>query len=201
MAKVSVDESPKADRPSPLFENLPVLSETENGHAPVGDETTIENQVDKMEAKVDRPTSPASTTNPWSTSATLPVSSDLGTHDQADLAAVLEEQGTSPTPWSTSATLPVSPEDEHHEDQAPAETEAAPAAPVPDKKKKFSKAEYEVAFKHFIRIFSYSSWGDKLLLFTACLASICTGVTLPLMNVVFGLCSTLLVVDFGTDDH
>jgi hypothetical protein len=195
MAKATADDGPTPDRvrppgstnTSPPFVNLPVqLGQTEIYQAQVDNETTIENQVDKMEAKVDRPTSPASTTNPWSTSATLRnVASDIGTHDQAELTAVHEEHGASPTPWSTSATLPVSPEGDH-EDEAPAE-EATTAAPV-EEKKKFSKAQYEVAFKHFIRIFSYSTWVDKLLLFAACFASICTGVTLPLMNVVFGMC-------------
>lgn len=36
------------------------------------------------------------------------------------------------------------------------------------------------------RIFSYSTWSDRLLIALASLASICTGVTMPLMNVVFG---------------
>jgi hypothetical protein len=200
MAKSSADVGPKAEmaspaRPtntSPLSVNLPVLGEAENYHAPGDNETTSENQVDNMEAKVDRPTSPASTTNPWSTSATLQVTSELGAHDQGDLA-VREGHPTSPTPWSTSATLPVSPEDEHHDDEAPAEPEATTAEPAPEKKKKFSKAEYQVAFKHFIRIFSYSTWTDKLLLFFACFASICTGITLPLMNVVFGTFSLSLL--------
>jgi hypothetical protein len=160
MAKVTADNGPIPDRArppastntGPLFVNMPVqVGETEYHQAPVDNETTIENQVDKMKAKVDRPTSPASTTNPRSTSATLPnVASDLGTHDQAELTAVHEEHGASPTPWSTSATLPVSPEGDH-EDEAPAE-EATTAAPV-EEKKKFSKAQYGVAFKHFIRIF------------------------------------------------
>jgi len=206
MAKESADEGPKTDRSSPpwpanaspLSADLPVVAETEKLHGLRDNETTSENQVDNMEATIDRPTSPASTTNPWSTSATLPVSSELGAHDQADLGAVREEHATSPTPWSTSATLPVSPEDEHHEEEAPAEPEATTAAPVTEKKKKFSKAEYQVAFKHFIRIFSYSTWTDKLLLFAACLASICTGITLPLMNVVFGMYFTALRVRFDT---
>lgn len=39
------------------------------------------------------------------------------------------------------------------------------------------------------RIFSYAAKDDKLLLFAAASASICTGITLPIMNVVFGTCS------------
>jgi hypothetical protein len=191
MAKVAEDEGPISDwsRPpgpantSSLFMSMPVLGGTENNHASVENETTIENQVSKIEAKVDTPPSPASTTNPWSTSATLLVLSEIGTHDQSELAAAGEEQCTSPTPWSTSATLPVSPESGHHGDEAPTWAEATTAAPVSEKKK-FSKAEYQVAFRDFL---TYSSWGDKLLLFAACFASICAGVTLPLINVVFGM--------------
>ncbi len=36
------------------------------------------------------------------------------------------------------------------------------------------------------RILSFSTWTDKLLLFFAVVASICTGITMPLMNIVFG---------------
>lgn len=36
------------------------------------------------------------------------------------------------------------------------------------------------------RIFSYSTASDRLLIGVAAVASICTGVTLPLMNIVFG---------------
>lgn len=72
-----------------------------------------------------------------------------------------------------------------------------------EEKKSFSKAEYTIAFTHFLvslcqvflmnyssmlqRIFSYSTWSDGLFLLGAATASICTGVTLPLMNVVFGM--------------
>ncbi|KAH7364104.1 ABC transporter-like protein [Rhexocercosporidium sp. MPI-PUGE-AT-0058] len=35
------------------------------------------------------------------------------------------------------------------------------------------------------RIFTYSTYGDKVLLLVATVASICTGVTLPLMNIIF----------------
>ncbi|CAK7224921.1 hypothetical protein SBRCBS47491_005718 [Sporothrix bragantina] len=38
----------------------------------------------------------------------------------------------------------------------------------------------------FWRIFSYSTWTDRLMILVASLASICTGITMPLMNVVFG---------------
>lgn len=89
------------------------------------------------------------------------------------------------------------------------EEEKLPEVPSQEKKdnKAFSTAEYKIAFSHFLvrkkqsafqplltgiqRIFSYSTKSDKLLLLAATTASICTGVTLPLMNVVFGRHSML----------
>ncbi|ESZ97484.1 hypothetical protein SBOR_2173 [Sclerotinia borealis F-4128] len=49
-----------------------------------------------------------------------------------------------------------------------------------------SKAQNKTSFKDFLRIFSYSTLGDKFILVIACIAQIGTGVTLPLMNIVFG---------------
>jgi hypothetical protein len=49
-----------------------------------------------------------------------------------------------------------------------------------------SKAENKVSFWDYARIFSYSTMGDRLLMIAAGISSIGTGVTLPLMNVVFG---------------
>lgn len=144
-------------------------------------------------AEGERPSSREST-NPWSTSATLPVSQEIEDDNSAPengAGHTIKAEKTSPTPWSTSATLPVSPESETQEGSSEtseppaAEPEPAPA-PKPAKKKAFSTAEHKTAFLHFLRIFSYSTWTDKLLLFAAAFASICTGITLPLMNVVFG---------------
>jgi len=139
----------------------------------------------------DRPSSKEST-NPWSTSATLPVSQeaeDVNPSPKSAVSHAVQGEKASPTPWSTSATLPVSPESETQdvpsEPPVPPAVESKPAA-KPAKKKPFSTAEHKTAFLHFLRIFSYSTWTDKLLLFAASLASICTGITLPLMNVVFG---------------
>lgn len=36
------------------------------------------------------------------------------------------------------------------------------------------------------RIFTYSTWEDRAILVVATVASICNGVMLPVMNVVFG---------------
>ncbi|TGO18810.1 hypothetical protein BTUL_0007g00280 [Botrytis tulipae] len=54
------------------------------------------------------------------------------------------------------------------------------------KDKYSSQAQNQTSFKDFMRIFSYSTTGDKVVMTVACLAQIGTGVTLPLMNIVFG---------------
>ncbi|TGO92120.1 hypothetical protein BPOR_0010g00320 [Botrytis porri] len=54
------------------------------------------------------------------------------------------------------------------------------------KDKYSSQAQNQTSFTHFMRIFSYSTTADKVVLIIACLAQIGTGVTLPLMNIVFG---------------
>lgn len=48
------------------------------------------------------------------------------------------------------------------------------------------KSEQKTAFIHFWRIFTYSTWTDQILLVTATIAALATGVTMPIMNVVFG---------------
>lgn len=140
--------------------------------------------------QTERPLSRDSTC-PWSTSATLPVSPEAEDEQivQEDGAVVnTRAANTSPTPWSTSATLPVPQEPESHE--IPSDTKATESklatTPKSEKKTSFSVAKHKTTFIHFLRIFSYSTWADKLLIFVAAIASICTGVTLPLMNVVFG---------------
>ncbi|PMD39974.1 hypothetical protein L207DRAFT_428418 [Hyaloscypha variabilis F] len=49
-----------------------------------------------------------------------------------------------------------------------------------------SKATTKTEFIHYLRIFTYSTWSDRLLLSIACFAEIGTGITLPLMNIIFG---------------
>lgn len=124
--------------------------------------------------------------NPTSTSANLPTDSEVEVNHaspQTYEGNDSKREEAVPTPSSTSATLPISQEPEDQETAPEPEATAAPKTP---KKKVFSTAEHKTAFLHFVRIFSYSTRGDKLLLFAASVASICTGVTLPLMNVVFG---------------
>lgn len=56
-----------------------------------------------------------------------------------------------------------------------------------EKKNPFAlKPEQKTALKHFWRIFTYSSRTDRLLIMAATTASLATGVTMPIMNVVFG---------------
>lgn len=67
------------------------------------------------------------------------------------------------------------------------EVEETPPTVRNDVGKTFDAAEYLVALSHFRRIYSYATPRDKMLITAACLASTMSGVTLPLMNVVFGL--------------
>jgi ATP-binding cassette, subfamily B (MDR/TAP), member 1 len=54
-----------------------------------------------------------------------------------------------------------------------------------DDDKYSSKAENKVSFWDYARIFSYSTTGDRFLMIAAGISSIGTGVTLPLMNLIF----------------
>jgi hypothetical protein len=44
------------------------------------------------------------------------------------------------------------------------------------------------------RIFTYSTWMDKALVGAAVVASICAGVTMPAMNIIFGKSTELLLL-------
>ncbi|KAK3316628.1 P-loop containing nucleoside triphosphate hydrolase protein [Apodospora peruviana] len=68
-------------------------------------------------------------------------------------------------------------------------TPAAATQPQPVKERKspfLLKPEQKTALKDFIRIFSFSTWLDKLMLVAAILTSIGAGVTMPVMNIIFG---------------
>ncbi|KAI9053388.1 hypothetical protein LZ554_002347 [Drepanopeziza brunnea f. sp. 'monogermtubi'] len=69
------------------------------------------------------------------------------------------------------------------EENSPEGEKKAPSPPVPG----------TATFSNFIRIFSYSSRDDRIILAIATAASIATGVTLPLMNI----CFARLVGAFG----
>lgn len=59
--------------------------------------------------------------------------------------------------------------------------------PSKNKKNPFKiKSEQKTAFVHFWRIFTYSTWTDRILIAAATVASLASGVTMPIMNVVFG---------------
>jgi hypothetical protein len=83
------------------------------------------------------------------------------------------------------ATVDARPGSEPDERAPPAETEMATDGQG-DEDKYSSKAETKVSFWDYARIFTYSTVGDRVLMVAAGIASIGTGVTLPLMNVVFG---------------
>ncbi|KAI9653220.1 MAG: hypothetical protein M1821_007651 [Bathelium mastoideum] len=81
---------------------------------------------------------------------------------------------------STLADVPLlsNPDDQADEDEK--------ASLEKEEEKAKSKANQKTTKSNFLRIFSYSTTADKLLLLIAIIASIFTGATLPLMNVVFG---------------
>ncbi|KAF7939509.1 hypothetical protein EAE99_001314 [Botrytis elliptica] len=97
---------------------------------------------------------------------------------------------TTPTQWPTSAKEPLLPGEEGTQiDNGNVEV----IDPPPKSKARYISAEYRLALSHFRRIFYYTNSDDKLLLLAAGGASVFTGITLPLMNVVFGS----LVGDFS----
>ncbi|KAL2198138.1 P-loop containing nucleoside triphosphate hydrolase protein [Corynascus similis CBS 632.67] len=61
------------------------------------------------------------------------------------------------------------------------------------------KPQRKTAVKDFVRIFSFSTWLDKVLLSAAALASLGAGVTMPLMNIIFGWMVGSFTGYFGED--
>jgi ATP-binding cassette subfamily B (MDR/TAP) protein 1 len=82
------------------------------------------------------------------------------------------------------ATVNVSPVPATEENALPAETKVVTDGQE-DKDKYSSKVETKVSIWDYARIFTYSTVGDRVLMVAAGITSIGTGVTLPLMNVVF----------------
>ena len=103
-----------------------------------------------------------------------------GSLDEKRQSSDLDEP-TSPNEWSHSADAPLLANTDENPDEDDSLREDEKTSPPVA-----SGAEYKVAFSHFTRIFTYSTWGDKVILLVATIASICTGVMLPIMNVVFG---------------
>jgi len=104
-------------------------------------------------------------------SASSPVASGVGDDDLGS-ASHDHEKGSS----SHQSTTP-----------AAATTPAAPPhAPTEKKHPGLLKPEQKTAIKDFARIFSFSTWLDRVALVVATLASIGTGITLPVMNIIFG---------------
>ncbi|KAF7872412.1 hypothetical protein EAF04_003333 [Stromatinia cepivora] len=90
---------------------------------------------------------------------------------------------TSPKQWPASAKEPLllGEEDSQIDNGSDGAFDVQPKTKTP-----YISAEYKLALSHFRRIFSYTNRNGKLLLLAAGGASIFTGITLPLMNVVFG---------------
>ncbi|KAG7286419.1 hypothetical protein NEMBOFW57_008729 [Staphylotrichum longicolle] len=64
---------------------------------------------------------------------------------------------------------------------------ASPSPPVKkESRPTLLKPQYKTAFGDFVRIFSFSTWLDKALLLAAVMTSIGAGVTMPVMNIIFG---------------
>ncbi|KAB8303395.1 hypothetical protein EYC80_004824 [Monilinia laxa] len=90
---------------------------------------------------------------------------------------------TSPKQWPASAKEPLLAGDEGVKiDDGDVEV----IDPQPKTQAPYISAEYKLALSHFRRIFSYTNRNDRMLLLAAGSASVFTGITLPLMNVVFG---------------
>ncbi|EDN97072.1 hypothetical protein SS1G_02000 [Sclerotinia sclerotiorum 1980 UF-70] len=90
---------------------------------------------------------------------------------------------TSPKQWPASAKEPLL----QGEENGQIDSRGNEAFDAQQKTKTpYISAEYKLALSHFRRIFSYTNRNDKLLLLAAGGASVLTGITLPLMNVVFG---------------
>lgn len=155
MEKLSIEDEVAQDRPPTSDTSrarMPSMTmrsleedDIDNGaHHPEVEGDSID---DKMLPDSERPTTPPSP-NPWSTSATLPVSQEPHeSQPAAEMSSTQPTEGISPTPWSTSATLPVSPGSESHGVEE--ESKATTPPPKEAKKKVFSTAEYKVAFSHF----------------------------------------------------
>ena len=62
-----------------------------------------------------------------------------------------------------------------------------------------SKADNKATWPNYLRIFTYSTLTDRILLGIAFLAQIATGCTLPLMNIVFGHLATHFSAYFTPD--
>jgi ATP-binding cassette, subfamily B (MDR/TAP), member 1 len=83
------------------------------------------------------------------------------------------------------ATVDISPVPVTERNAPPIETKMA-AESQEDKENYSSKSEYKASFSQYVRIFSYSTIGDRFLMAAAGISSIGAGVTLPIMIVVFG---------------
>jgi len=149
LERSSTPESPNPWSTSATLVTSPVLVETDENHEATEEKSKVDIEEEEVSVMPEEPTSSESQ-NPWSTSATLPISSEPEVTHRSPEAGNSSKEGASSTPWSTSATLPVSPEPENNETPIkPTAASAAEAAPK-EEKKKLSKAEYKVAFKHFL---------------------------------------------------
>ncbi|KAG4433458.1 hypothetical protein IFR05_011062 [Cadophora sp. M221] len=85
------------------------------------------------------------------------------------------------SPTSESANERLLPEEESNDANIQDEEKTGDGG----EKKRTAPPPGTATFSSFVRIFTYSTYSDRILLLVATLASICTGVTLPLMNIIF----------------
>ncbi|KAK3401641.1 P-loop containing nucleoside triphosphate hydrolase protein [Sordaria brevicollis] len=77
--------------------------------------------------------------------------------------------------------------DEHGIPESPVPPPNSPSpATKPGNSPLLLKPEYKTAARDFARIFSFSTWLDKLLISAAVVTSIGAGITMPVMNMIFG---------------
>ncbi|PQE28500.1 ABC transporter protein [Rutstroemia sp. NJR-2017a WRK4] len=103
---------------------------------------------------------------------------------EAFMSEITPSSASSPTECPSSAKEPLLADEEGENTETAEVDQAVQSDGV--KKKPFISPEYRLAISHFTRIFSYTGRNDRLMLLAAAVASILTGITLPLMNVVFG---------------
>ncbi|KAK3332340.1 P-loop containing nucleoside triphosphate hydrolase protein [Cercophora scortea] len=162
------EESVSVDTPRPVLDADEVTPATPSSASTVHGEQVFEvNTSEKDDVSPSEPALEASEARPVSPSTTFPVL------DEKTVAETFEEKNTDAAPEPVVV-------------DASAQPATAPQQPEKKKNPLLLKPEYKTAIKDYVRIFSFSTWLDRVLLVAATLTSIGAGVTMPVMNVIFG---------------
>ncbi|KAI0159908.1 P-loop containing nucleoside triphosphate hydrolase protein [Hypoxylon sp. FL1284] len=171
----SASLSTEANPPSPLARETSTM-DLLAASAPPGRAASITSESTVSLAEHESPSKPAShprtiTLNPSLSSLAKPPESQAGGTALSPIPS--GSPGNSIAPGSPVAVPK----------PAAAAATAAPKAPGhgPSKKAQFKKRSW-----NFIRVFTYSTWRDRLLLFASIVAAMGAGVAFPLMTIVFG---------------